>query len=223
MSAEPISMTTLRRLPLYLQYMREVRGLGSEYVSATVMAEALGVHHTQVRQDLDCVGVAGLPKKGHPLEKAIFAVEEFLGWNNQSSAFLIGAGNLGRALVGYKHFEQVGIKVLAAFDNDGRKAGMKICGIDVLPISKFVDLVQRMHINIAILAVPPSAAEETVERIVESGIKAVWNFIPVTLKLPQSVIVENVNLFSGFAVLSHKLKIVLESKEISHGHVPVNA
>jgi redox-sensing transcriptional repressor len=219
MAIEPISMTALRRLPLYLQYMREMRGEGNNYVSATVMAQALGVHHTQVRQDLDSVGVTGIPKKGHPLEKAIFAIENFLGWNNQSSAFLIGAGNLGKALVGYKHFESVGIKVLAAFDNDGRKTGTKICGIDVLPVAKFVDLVKRMHINIAILAVPPSAVEDISERIIESGIKAVWNFIPVTLKLPNDIIVENVNLFSGFAVLSHKLKNLLEHKELTNDNI----
>ena len=212
----PISITVLRRLPLYLQYMREMRGQGSEYVSATLMAGALGVHHTQVRQDLDSVGVTGTPKKGHPLEESIRAIEDFLGWNNRSSAFLIGAGNLGRALVGYKHFEQVGIKVLAVFDNDGRKVGMKICDIDVLPITKFVDLVRRMHINIAILAVPPSAADETAQRIIESGVKAVWNFIPTTLKLPSEIIVENVNLFSSFAVLSHKLKNSFAPKEPSH-------
>lgn len=223
MPENPISLTVLRRLPLYLQFMREMRGQGSEFVSATVMAEALGVHHTQVRQDLDCVGVAGLPKKGHPLKRAIFAIEDFLGWNNQSSAFLIGAGNLGRALVGYKHFESVGIKVLAAFDNDGRKAGTKICGIDVLPVSKFVDLVKRMHINIAILAVPPSAAQETTERIIESGIKAVWNFIPATLTFPESIIVENVNLFSSFAILSHKLKKSFAIKEQSDDLIPKNA
>ncbi len=216
MSIVPISMTTLRRLPLYLQYMREVRGQGSEYVSATMMAEALGVHHTQVRQDLDCVGVAGIPKKGHPLERSIWAIEDFLGWNNQSSAFLIGAGNLGRALVGYRHFEQAGIKVLAVFDNDGRKVGMKVCGIDVLPITKFVDLVRRMHINIAILAVPPAAAPEISELIVASGVKGVWNFIPATLKLPDTVIVENVNLFSSLAVLSRRLKNTLVNKESHH-------
>lgn len=204
--SETISITTLRRLPLYLQYMRELRGQGNEFVSATAMGEALGVFHTQVRQDLDCVGVAGLPKKGHPLEESIRAIEDFFGWNNQSSAFLVGAGNLGKALVGYKPFDQVGVKVLAVFDNDGRKIGTKINGIPVLPMTKFADLVKRMYINIAILAVPVAASEEITGHIIDSGIKAVWNFIPTTLALPDSVIVENLNLFSSLGVLSHRLK-----------------
>lgn len=212
----PVSLTVLRRLPLYLQFMKEMRGKGNEFVSATVMAEALGVHHTQVRQDLDGVGVTGVPKKGHPLERAIFAIEDFLGWNNQSSAFLIGAGNLGKALVGYKHFESIGIKVLAVFDNDGRKTGTKVSGIEVLPLTKFINLVQRMHINIVILAVPPSAAAEVTQLVIQSGVKAVWNFIPATLSLPGSIIVENVNLFSSLAILSHRLKQTITAKEPSH-------
>jgi redox-sensing transcriptional repressor len=210
MTETTISKTLLRRLPLYLQYMKQARTRGLTYVSATEMAAALGVHHTQVRKDLDSVGVAGTPKIGHPLAASITAVESFLGWNDQSSAFLIGVGNLGRALLGYKHFAQAGIKILAAFDNDGRKAGTTVCGTEVFPITKFVNLVQRMHINIAILTTPPDAAPDVSQLLIESGVKAVWNFVPTTLKLPPHIIVENADLFSSFAILSHKLKDRIE-------------
>ena len=216
MTETTISKTLLRRLPLYLQYMKQARTRGLTYVSATEMAAALGVHHTQVRKDLDSVGVAGTPKIGHPLAASITAVETFLGWNDQSSAFLIGVGNLGRALLGYKHFAQAGIKILAAFDNDGRKAGTTVCGTEVFPITKFVNLVQRMHINIAIVTTPPDAAPDVSQLLIESGVKAVWNFVPTTLKLPPHIIVENADLFSSFAVLSHKLKdrIEITSSEV---------
>jgi len=210
MAETTISKTLLRRLPLYLQYMKQASRRGLTYVSATEMAAALGVHHTQVRKDLDSVGVAGTPKIGHPLAASITAIESFLGWNDQSSAFLIGVGNLGRALLGYKHFGQAGLKILAAFDNDGRKANTTVCGIEVFPITKFVNLVQRMHINIAILTTPPSAAPEINKLLIDAGVKAVWNFVPATLSLPPHIIVENADLFSSFAILSHKLKERIE-------------
>jgi redox-sensing transcriptional repressor len=192
--------------------MKRVREKGSSFISATEMASVLEVHHTQIRKDLDSVGVTGMPKKGHPLEVSIRAIESFLGWNDQRSAFLVGVGNLGRALLGYRHFELAGIKVLAAFDNDGRKCGTNINGVEVFPVSKFVDLVKRMHVNIVILTTPVTALEEVKRLIGESGVKAVWNFMPLTLDLPGDVIVENANLFSSLAVLSHKLKTKLESE-----------
>jgi len=226
MPSDTISTAALRRLPLYLQYLLEIRPEKHAFVSAARMAAALGVHPTLVRQDLDIVGAKGFPKRGHPLEETIAAIEAYFQWNCRSSAFLLGAGNLARVLIGYRQFERAGVEVLAAFDRDNRKVGTAMLGIEVLPITKFVDLVRRMHVTIAILTLPPSAAEEAVKLVTESGIAAVWNFTPATLRFPDRIIVENVNLFAGLSILKKKLTESLNRKEPhEHGndvgqHVP---
>jgi redox-sensing transcriptional repressor len=215
---DSISTAALRRLPLYLQYLLEIRPGKHEFVSAARMATALGIHHTLVRQDLDVVGAKGFPKKGHPLEETIAAIETYFQWNSRPSAFILGAGNLARVLIGYRQFDRAGVDLLAAFDQDSRKVGTSIFGIEVLSVTKFVDLVRRMHVAIVILTLPPSAAEESVKLITESGVAAVWNFMPATLQFPDRVVVENVNLFAGLSILKKKLTESLNRKEPANEH-----
>ena len=116
-------------------------------------------------------------------------------------AFLVGAGSLGTALLKYPGFEQAGARIVAAFDLDPAKAGIRIGAIQVLPMAKLPDLTARMHISVGILTVPAEAAQGAAELMVASGIRAIWNFAPVTLKLPAEVIVENLELFPSFALL----------------------
>ena len=164
------------------------------------MAVVLGVHHTQVRTDLACAGCQGRPKTGHRVSELMAAIKTFLHWDNHSEAFLVGAGSLGTALLKYPGFEQAGARIVAAFDLDPAKAGA-IGGIPVLPIDKLPGLTARMRITVGILTVPPEAAQATADLMVASGIRAIWNFAPVTLELPEGVIVENLELFTSLSLL----------------------
>jgi len=207
MTTTSVPEPTLRRLPKYYHYLRRIQGLGQEIISATQMAEDLGIHHTQVRKDLSATGSQGKPKVGHRVDDLLVSIEAFLNWNNFSDAFLVGAGNLGSALLGYTDFEKAGIRIVAAFDSNPSKVGKKIHGVGVLPMTKFEDLAHRMHIVIGILTAPADRAQQIADLMVRSGIHAIWNFAPITLDLPPDIIVENVELYASLAVFSRKLSL----------------
>lgn len=205
MRMESVPEPTLRRLPRYYHFLRRLHENGQEIVSATMMGESLGIHHTQVRKDLAATGSVGKPKVGHRVEDLIQSIERFLNWNNLSDAFLVGAGNLGLALLGYPGFEKAGIKIVAAFDSNPAKVGQQYQGVTILSVDKFDDLAKRMHIAIGIITVPEARAQEVANMMVRAGIQAIWNFAPPTLDIPPRVIVENVELYSSLAIISRKL------------------
>ena len=207
MSPTTVPMPTLRRLRRYYQYLERLQEAGQEQVSAAHMAEVLGVHHTQVRKDLACAGCLGRPKTGHRVPELLAAIKGFLGWDNHSEAFLVGVGSLGTALLKYPGFAQAGARIVAAFDQDPAKVGASVGGIPVLPMAKLPDLTARMHIAVGILTVPAAAAQATAELMAASGIRAIWNFAPVTLALPGGVIVENLELFTSLALLLRRLSV----------------
>ena len=196
---------TLRRLPKYYHYLRRIQEQGQEIISATQMAEDLGIHHTQVRKDLAATGSQGKPKVGHKVADLLISIEAFLNWNNFSDAFLVGAGNIGSALLGYPGFEKAGIRIVAAFDTDPSKVGKKIRGVPVLPMTRFEEMARRMHIIIGVLTAPADRAQQIAELMVHSGLQAIWNFAPITLDVPDETIVENVELYASLAVFSRKL------------------
>jgi redox-sensing transcriptional repressor len=200
-----VPLPTLRRLPRYHQYLARLRDTGQEQISAARMAEVLGVHHTQVRKDLSLAGCLGRPKTGHRVADLMAAIEHFLHWDNHSEAFLVGVGSLGTALLKYPGFGQAGARIIAAFDQDPAKTGRKVGEVPVLPMDKLPGLAERMHVAVGILTVPADAAQAAAELMAASGIRAIWNFAPVTLDLPRNVIVENLELFASLALLLRKL------------------
>lgn len=207
MRAESVPEPTLRRLPSYYHYLVRLREKGQEMISAAQIGEDLGVHHTQVRKDLAYTGSQGRPKVGHRVAELIQSIETFLNWNNSTDAFLVGAGSLGTALLGYEGFSKAGVRIVAAFDRDPKKVGRKLHGVSVLPMDKLEDLARRMHIAIAILTVPAEGAQEVASALVRGGVRAIWNFAPVPLSVPEGVIVESITLYASLAVLSRKLAV----------------
>ena len=206
MVATTVPEPTLRRLPKYYHYLRRVQGTGQEIISATQMAEDLGIHHTQVRKDLAATGSQGKPKVGHRVDDLLVSIEAFLNWNNFSEAFLVGAGNLGSALLGYTDFEKAGIRIVAAFDSSPAKVGRKIHGVEVFPMARFEPMAQERRIAIGIITVPADRAQQIAELMVRSGLQAIWNFAPITLDVPEETIVENVELYASLAIFSRKLE-----------------
>ncbi len=200
------SLQTVKRLPAYLVLLRKMLKSGRTAVSSNTIGEMLQIDAIQVRKDLSATGIEGKPKVGFCVEEAIGSIEAFLGWDNAREAFIAGAGNLGKALIGYPGFSRYGLRIIAAFDSDKSLIGKQASGVAVLDVSKITDLAERMHIKIGIIAVPAEAAQEVCDAMVEGGMKAIWNFAPVKLTVPEDVSVQDEDLASGLAVLSYKLE-----------------
>ncbi len=205
MNSVQVSDIVLRRLPKYIHFLRNLKKNGEVYTSATQIANALSIHHTQVRKDISLTGLRGTPKVGHNVNDLLIALINFLNWDNITDAFLVGTGNMGKALLNYHGFKKAGIKIVAAFDVNSNLIGSEINGIKVFSINKLPNLASRLHVHIGILCIPSAQAQQTAEMMCENGIIGIWNFTPVTLKLPKNVVVENVDLYPSLAVLSHKV------------------
>jgi len=208
---DAIPVPALRRLPSYLRLLKALQSQGREVVSCTHIAEELGLQPTQVRKDLQATGTVGRPKIGYPVEALMEAIEDTLGWRNTTEAFLVGAGNLGSALLGYEGFGENGLEIVAAFDVDPAKVGTQIHGKAVLHLDKLADLVRRMHVHIGIITTPGEHAQAVADLMMRSGIKAIWNFAPADITVPEPIILESVSLSASLAVLSNRLETVLRA------------
>lgn len=207
------SKNQLQRYPIYLKYFKELAQEGLDDVSSPKIAKELGYSEEQIRKDLQAVSDdAGRPKKGRNIHKLIETLEGFLGYRDSTTAVLVGAGHLGGALLNYPYFEEMGLQILAGFDNDSTKIGTMIGGKEIFPIEKLPNLLPRLNAHIVIVAVPAQVAQEVVDIAVRSGALAIWNFAPTHLSVPNNIVVETVNLASSLAVLSHRLNEEL-SKE----------
>lgn len=205
MTTQPISKQTLLRLPAYLNYLKQLVQTGAANVSATGIAEALGLNQVQVRKDLALVSDGGKPKTGYQIRELISDIERFLGYDNTNGAVLVGAGHLGRALLSYSGFKNYGLEMVAAFDENEAVIGTVINGHEVLSIHRLRDLCARMKIHIGIITVPAEAAQQVCDRLVEGGIMAIWNFAPTILRVPEGILVQNENMAASLAVLSNHL------------------
>jgi redox-sensing transcriptional repressor len=203
-----LSPATVSRLPHYYQIFKDLHSRGREYVSSERLSGLLGIAPSLVRKDL--VEIAyGVQKVGYHVPHSLQTIQEILGMNNAKRAFLVGAGSLGQALLGYRGFEDYGLRIVAAFDTDEAKVGKSFGHIKVLPASQLPGLIRRLHVRIGILAVPADQAQVVASQMVNSGIRAIWNFAPISLALPPDVLVRDENLGVGFALLSYQLEKLL--------------
>lgn len=202
---EGIPEPTLRRLPAYCHVLRRMAEQGAESVSCTQIGRELQLDPTQVRKDLAVTGASGRPKVGYQVQDLYDRIADFLGWNNAQDAVLVGVGSLGTALLGYKGFNQNGVRIVAAFDVDPAKIGGARHDTPVFPLEKMPDLVKRLKVHLGILTVPVESAQMVCDLMVLSRVRAIWNFAPTALTVPAGIIVQNENLFSSLAVLSSKL------------------
>ena len=196
---------TLKRLPGYLYYLEKVKEQGIINISAPVIGKDLKCDPTQVVKDLAVTGIKGKPRVGYNTYELIQALENFLGFNRTNEAFLIGAGNLGTALMAYQEHQSLGLKIIAAFDVDAGKVGKTVGGIHVLEYNKLFSLSSRLKVKIGILTTPNHAAQDVGEDLVNCGIRAIWNFTAANLDLPEEIIVQNTSMSSYAAVLLRRL------------------
>ena len=198
-----ISVQALQRLPQYLQYLKTLPDAAN--ISARALGAALGYGEIQVRKDLASVSDGGRPKVGYVVGELRHDIAVALGYDNVNDAVLVGAGRLGRALLSYEGFSDYGLNIVAAFDADFDVCGRDESGKQVFPLEKLPDLCRRMKIEIGIITVPAAAAQSVCDLLCQSGIRAVWNFAPAHVTVPQGVLLKNENMAASLAVLSQHL------------------
>lgn len=201
-----IPIPTVKRFPSYLRILKQNQRAGIENISATVLADELGLKPIQVRKDISCTGIEGKPKVGFDIEELIASITHVLGWDNTADALIVGAGNLGKAIAQYEGFEAYGLRIVAAFDKDPAKVGMKVGNLTILPIEQINQYIKTNRVAIAVITVPASSAQAVADLLVKCGIRGIWNFAPKDLKLPDDVVMQRTDLATSFAVLSVKLR-----------------
>ncbi len=212
MERKEISKAVLKRLPGYLTYLKASREGGSQYISATALANALGMGEVQVRKDLAMVSSGGKPKIGYLREALIDDIEQFLGYDNTTDAVIIGAGKLGQALCGYSGFEAYGLNIVAAFDvAPSRKRTDE--GKPIFPITELERFTKDNKVLMGIITVPAAYAQEVCDRLIACGIKAIWNFAPAHLEVPGNILVQNEDMATSLAVLSMHLQAQMKEKK----------
>ena len=210
MQTQKASRKLLERLPVYLNYLKSLPE-ETNNVSATSIALALGLGHVQVRKDLAKVSDEGRRRTGRSREKLIRDIEEYLDYATTTGTVLVGAGKLGRALLDYEGFDELGLNVMAAFDRNpaGKQTEQ---GKPIYPMGRLELFCKRYDVRIGIIAVPAESAQEVCDQLVACGVKAIWNFAPVHLRVPDSVVVQSENLAASLAALCMQLK---EKREIA--------
>ena len=201
-----VTRATLGRLPLYLQYLKSLPSENNENTSATGIAKAMGLGEVQVRKDLSSISGTGKPKIGYVTSELIANLEKYLGYNSKSRAVIVGAGKLGRALIDYDGFEDYGLEITAAFDNDRKKIGKLNSGKEIYPMERFESFCRQENIHIGIITVSESSAQEVCDEMLKCGITAIWNFSPCTLAIPQGILLQQENLALSLAHLSKQIE-----------------
>ncbi len=212
MERKEISKSVLKRLPGYLAYLKSLPEDATAHISATALASALGMGEVQVRKDLAMVSNGGRPKVGYLRESLIDDIEQFLGYDNTDAAVLIGAGKLGRALLGYSGFEAYGLNILAAFDIAPTENETE-SGKPILPMEKLESFCRSNKVRMGIITVPCEHAQSVCQQLINSGIKAVWNFAPTHLEVPDHILVQCEDMATSLAVLSMHLHAQMKEKK----------
>ena len=200
-----ISKATLGRLPGYLQYLKSLPEVRGATISATVIAKELSLGDVQVRKDLAAVSGAGKPKVGYVRAKLIRDIERHLGNEKVTHAVLVGAGKLGRALLDYDGFEEFGVKIVAGFDNNENAFQIGKNAKVILPIKDMDSYCEQNNVRLGIITVGQGSAQEVCDKLVASGVEAIWNFAPCALKVPSGVLLKQENLELSLAHLNKQI------------------
>ncbi|RKZ35146.1 redox-sensing transcriptional repressor Rex [bacterium] len=201
----PTPVATVERLSVYLRTLQEAKKEGKEFISSIQIGNRNGFTSAQVRKDLSCFGNFGRKGKGYHIDTLISSLRNILGLGKKWKVALMGLGNLGEALAGHKGFQKSGFDIVAIFDIDTEKIGTKYKDIPVYHPEKLSEIAGKENIEIAIIAVPNSAAKKSIQRVVDANIKGILNFTNVRLPLEKEFVMKNINLASELETISYYL------------------
>ncbi len=197
---------TIRRMPSYLHKLLRMRLEGKAFVSTTELANYMNMELIVVRKDIALTGISGQRRVGYEINKLIDSIKDYLGWQGILTGTLIGAGSLGTALLGFDDFNRFGLHIESVFDCDTNKIGRAVRGQEVFDIATIRTRLKMNPPDIAVICVSHVSAQLVTDQVVSVGIKYIWNFTDVSLKVPQGVIVQREVLAGGLAMLSVKIK-----------------
>lgn len=207
MEEKEISQAVISRLPRYYRYLGDLLDEGVERISSKELSQRMHVTASQIRQDFNNFGGFGQQGYGYNVAYLRDEMGRILGLDKEHSMVLIGAGNLGQALVGYMNFKRRGFVFQAAFDCNKDLWGRKVGSVEIYGMEKLVPYILEKDIEIAVLTVPKTAAVEIAEQLGATGIRAIWNFAHVDLPVPKRIQVENVHLSDSLMKLSYQIRI----------------
>jgi len=200
-----ISQAVVGRLPRYFRYLGELRDEGVERISSQELSELMKVTASQIRQDFNNFGGFGQQGYGYNVDFLYKEIGKILGLDIKHNFVIIGAGNLGRALGNYMNFERRGFIFKGMFDENPDLIGRDVRGVKVMPMEEMERFVRENDIDIAVLTIPKTSAIEVADRLVQNGIRAIWNFAHVDLNVPEGIQVENVHLSDSLMKLSYNI------------------
>ena len=202
-----ISKNMLLRLPIYVTYLQEKLKQDVTNISATMIAKDLSLNSELVRKDLAFVSDdVGKPKIGRDIESLIKEIETVLSYRELLKGVIVGTGNLGMALINYKCFNNYGMDIICAFDNDIKKINSVHNNIRIYSIESLLDVCKEYNIEVGIITVPIEEAQITCDMLIKAGVKAIWNFAPTHLTVPDGIVLHNENMAASIAIISQELK-----------------
>ena len=203
--ADKVPEPTLRRLPWYLSNIKLMNEKGEQYVSSTQISKEINIDASQIAKDLSYVNISGRTRVGYNIDALIEVLESFLGFTNMHKAFLFGVGSLGAALLRDSGLHHFGLEIVAAFDVNPELVGKDLNGIPIFHSDDFEAKMKEYDVNIGVLTVPINIAQEITDKMVDGGIKAVWNFTPFRIRVPENIVVQNTSLYAHLAVMFNRL------------------
>mgnify|MGYP000034843642 FL=1 len=203
--ADKVPEPTLRRLPWYLSNIKLMKEKGEQYVSSTQISKEINIDASQIAKDVSYVNISGRTRVGYNIDALIEVLESFLGFTNMHKAFLFGVGSLGAALLRDSGLHHFGLEIVAAFDVNPELVGKDLNGIPIFHSDDFEAKMKEYDVNIGVLTVPINIAQEITDKMVDGGIKAVWNFTPFRIRVPENIVVQNTSLYAHLAVMFNRL------------------
>ena len=200
-----VSDAVIRRLPMYYRHLRDLEKAGVVRISSQELGERMNLTASQIRQDINCFGGFGQQGYGYHVSNLKERIAEILGLRHDYHVIIVGAGNIGRAVANYAGFDREGFHIQAMFDVSPALVGVDVHGVLVQPMEKLKVWLQTHKVDIAVLSVPKAFAQDTADVLVEGGVRAIWNFAPVDLALPEGVAVNNVHLSDSLHILSYRM------------------
>ena len=203
---EHLSDAVIRRLPGYYRHLRELEIRGVKQVSSRELGLRMGQTASLVRQDISGLGESGRQGYGYDVSQLKQTIGNLLGLEHTHTMIILGAGSIGTAVARYPGFAREGFQTLALFDEDVSRVSAQNMGLRIEPMENLGRFLQENRIDIAVIAVPASAAQGCAEKVTALGVRAVWNFAPVDLKLKEGTAVVNVHLSDSLLVLAYQME-----------------
>ena len=204
-SKKKVSEAVIKRLPRYYRYLGDLKSEGITRISSGELSKLMGTTASQIRQDLNCFGGFGQQGYGYNVEYLYEEISNILGTNIKNSMIILGAGNLGKAIVNYSNFQKRGFFIKAIFDKDKNIIGKSINDIPVYDIDKLKDYLNNNDVEIVVLAIPAIGVKDVIDIIINSNIKGIWNFSYLDLKVPSNIAMVNMHLSDSLMTLSYKI------------------